>query len=246
MNKGAIIFGATSSIGKALCDQLAAEGYDLFLAGRDRDDLDIMATDLFIRHNIKVVTAKFDADKPQELPKFVHNSIAHLEDCSIAMLCLGSLGKQEDGETRFEEAAVTINRNFTAAAAILMETANAFIEKKSGTIVALSSVAGDRGRQSNYIYGAAKGGLNVYLQGLRNRLASHNVHVITVKPGFIDTAMTYGLPGMFMVAEPRAVAKSIIEAINRRRNIVYVPWFWKWIMLAIKLIPEGLFKKLRL
>ncbi|PID35291.1 MAG: short-chain dehydrogenase, partial [Rhodobacterales bacterium] len=105
-------------------------------------------------------------------------------------------------------------------------------------------VAGDRGRVGNYVYGAAKAGFATYLSGLRNRLTRAGGHVITVKPGFVDTSMTWGLDGMFLVASPEAVARDILKAVGKRRNVLYTPFFWRWIMLIIRLIPEPLFKKL--
>ena len=116
----------------------------------------------------------------------------------------------------------------------------------NGFIIALSSVAGDRGRQSNYIYGSAKGGLSVFLQGLRNRLFHSGVRVITIKLGFVDTAMTFGLPNLFLVASPQEVGKKIVKAVNRGRNVVYIPWFWRLIMGIICSIPECVFKRLKL
>jgi len=117
---------------------------------------------------------------------------------------------------------------------------------KRGFIIGISSVAGDRGRQSNYVYGAAKGALSLYLQGLRNRLHPSGVRVITIKPGFVDTAMTYGLPGMFLVASPQAVGESIASSPGKSADVVYLPWFWRYIMLIIKHIPEPIFKRLKL
>ena len=113
-----------------------------------------------------------------------------------------------------------------------------------GTVVGVGSVAGDRGRVGNYVYGAAKAGFHTYLSGLRNRLTRSGGHVVTVKPGFVDTAMTWGLEGMFLVAPPEKVANDILKAVRKRRNVIYTPFFWRWIMLIIRLIPEPIFKKL--
>jgi NAD(P)-dependent dehydrogenase (short-subunit alcohol dehydrogenase family) len=116
----------------------------------------------------------------------------------------------------------------------------------SGFLAAISSVAGDRGRQSNYVYGSAKGALSLFVQGLRNRLAPAGVRVHTIKPGFVDTPMTFGLPGMFLVADPGEIGEHIAAAIERGADVVYVPGFWRWIMLVIRLIPERVFKRLKL
>src|ERR1019366_4088331 len=146
-----------------------------------------------------------------------------------AVLCTGYLGDSETAQTDFSEARRIFDTNFTGSALALGVLANHFEQKRRGFICALSSVAGDRGRQSNYLYGAAKGGLTTYLQGLRNRLYHAGVRVITVKPGFVDTRMTYGPPKLAMVAAPEAVARDIYKAIQKGKDVVYVPWFWQFI-----------------
>jgi short-subunit dehydrogenase len=128
----------------------------------------------------------------------------------------------------------------------LTHVANYFESKKKGLIVGISSVAGDRAKQSNYVYGASKGALSLYLQGLRNRLFPAGVRVLTVKPGFVDTGMTYGMPGLPGLVSPETAARAIFKAIEGRKDIVYVPGFWRWIMLVLKLIPERIFKRLKL
>ena len=129
---------------------------------------------------------------------------------------------------------------------LLTALATFFEKKKSGFIVGISSVAGDRGRQSNYVYGSAKGAFALFLQGLRNRLHPAGVRVLTVKPGFIDTRMTFGEVAPGMAADPEAVGAAILKALDRNRSVIYVPWFWRYIMLVIRSIPEPIFKRLRL
>ena len=136
--------------------------------------------------------------------------------------------------------------NFTGAVSILNHCANYFETLQNGFIIGISSVAGDRGRQSNYLYGAAKGALSLYLQGLRNRLFVSGVRVITIKPGFVDTAMTFGLPGLFLVATPQFVGARIVSALGKSADIVYLPGFWRYLMLIIKHIPEAVFKRMKL
>ena len=140
----------------------------------------------------------------------------------------------------------TLTTNFTAAAICLAHLANDFETRGEGGIIGIGSVAGDRGRQSNYPYGAAKAGLSVFLQGLRNRLAPAGIHVLTVKPGFVDTPMTQGLDGLFLVAPPAKVADDIVRAYTKKKDVLYTPFFWRWIMLITKSIPERIFKKLKL
>jgi short-subunit dehydrogenase len=142
----------------------------------------------------------------------------------------------------------TYDVNLTSAASVLEPIAAHMAERGTGWIAAVSSVAGDRGRQSNYLYGSAKAGLTAYLQGLRNRVHHHGVDVLTIKPGFVDTPMTHGLldPDSPLVASPDRVAKDIDRAIRRRRSKVYTPWFWRGIMAIIRNIPEAIFKRLKL
>jgi decaprenylphospho-beta-D-erythro-pentofuranosid-2-ulose 2-reductase len=139
-----------------------------------------------------------------------------------------------------------IARNLTGAINLLEPLAACLERQRTGFIIGISSVAGDRGRQSNYIYASAKGGFSIYLQGLRNRLFHAGVRVLTVKAGFVDTAMTYGMPNLFFVASPDYVGEQIVRALEKGRDVAYVPWFWRYIMLVLKLVPESIFKRLKL
>ena len=139
-----------------------------------------------------------------------------------------------------------LETNFVSVVSLLTYMANYFSAKKSGTIAVISSVAGDRGRQSNYVYGAAKGALTLVLQGLRNRLFSDGVQVLTIKPGFVDTPMTADIKKNFLFVKPKLVAEQIVIAVKKKKDVVYVPWFWRYIMLIIKIIPEFIFKRLSL
>jgi short-subunit dehydrogenase len=160
-------------------------------------------------------------------------------------LAFGYLGDQQAARD-FGVGKKVIAANFTGATSILSHCANYFEQKKCGFIIGVASVAGDRGRQSNYVYGAAKGALSLYLQGLRNRLYVSGVRVITIKPGFVDTAMTYGLPGLFLVASPQYVGQRIVGSLTKSADVVYLPWFWRYIMFIIKCIPEPVFKRMKL
>jgi len=156
------------------------------------------------------------------------------------------LGDQAKAQVIWDEARLILETNFTGCVSALNILANHFELKRTGFICAITSVAGDRGRQSNYHYGAAKAGLSVYLQGLRNRLFPAGVNVITVKPGFVDTRMTYGRPGLFLLASPESVAQGIFRAIVKGKSVVYLPWFWRPIMLIVRSIPETIFKRLKM
>jgi short-subunit dehydrogenase len=162
------------------------------------------------------------------------------------IVAFGTVGHHQEALKEFKKAKSILETNFLGACSILTHCANYLEREQAGFIIAFSSVAGDRGRQSNYIYGAAKGGLSIFLQGLRNRLSSSHVHVMTVKPGFVDTAMTFGRSDIFLVASPQYVGKRIVKALEKSCYEIYIPWFWRPIMWIIKLIPESIFKRLKL
>ncbi len=241
----ALILGAKSAIAQAIAERL--EGYDFVLAARRSNELEPFAADLRLRRSCQVDLIDFDAldfTSLEHLPQQVHKTCGEFD---LVVLVFGYMGDQTSGRRDTEEMAQTINANFTGAAIALAHLAN-YLENrdKKGGIIGISSVAGDRGRQSNYLYGSAKGGLSLFLQGLRNRLATTPVHVLTVKPGFVDTPMTQDLEGLFLVAPPAKVADDIVRAYEKKKNVLYTPFFWRWIMLIIRSIPERIFKKLKL
>jgi decaprenylphospho-beta-D-erythro-pentofuranosid-2-ulose 2-reductase len=242
-----LILGGTSAIARAVAAEFAAHKFDLILAGRDCEELSTIGTDLSIRYGVRTKVQFFD------ILDFESHQAA-LESCLSeggraimgAVLCIGYLGNQGAAQVDPEEAGRILHTNFTGCVSVLNLLANYFEKRGRGFITAVSSVAGDRGRQTNYFYGAAKAGLTTYLQGLRNRLYHSGIQVLTIKPGFVDTRMTYGRPNLLLLASPETVARGIYQAVVRRKDVVYLPWFWRWIMLAVGLIPEAMFKRLRL
>lgn len=251
MERPVLILGATSAIARGAAAAFAARGHALYLAGRDPDELERLAADLRLRHGAAVSHGYFDAEDYESHGPFVERVRRDTGRLHGVLLAFGYLAERERARTPSEGAA-TIARNLTGAVSVLEHCAAVFERqheesRDSGAfIIALSSVAGDRGRQSNYHYGAAKGGLNVYLQGLRNRLYPAGVRVLTVKPGFVDTPMTFGMPGLFLVARPEAVGEAIARAPEGGRDVIYVPWFWRYLLLAVRLIPERVFKRMKL
>lgn len=249
MNKTILIVGAGSAIAKALAALLCRQNYSLILAGRNLEDLNSIAADLRVRYQAEILVEPFDALDFTSHPAFWDRcrtgGRGNLEG---VIVCYGYLPDQSKAQADVDEAIRTINVNFTSAVSILELAARDFEQRRSGFLVGVSSVAGDRGRQSNYLYGCAKGGLSTYLQGLRNRLYHAGVHVLTVKPGFVDTPMTRGRidPRSPLVASPERVARAIARGIRRRANVVYTPWFWRIIMAIVGRIPEWLFKRMRL
>lgn len=246
MTEGVLVVGATSAIASALARELAAAGYNMHLASRDTEELKRLSADLGLRYGVEVGYTDFDIEDVDSHERLLDRAIETLGNFVGVVLAAGMLVDSQQMQNEETMAAKVLAVNFTAPALLLSRCARALESRGHGFIVGLGSVAGDRGRQSNYTYGAAKGGLALYLQGLRNRLAPSGIHVLTVKPGFVDTAMTYGLPGLFLVAMPQAVASDIMRGIRKRRNTLYTPWFWWLIMFVIKAIPEGLFKRMKL
>ena len=242
-----LILGATSGIARAVGAEFASHNYNLILAGRNPEELQVLATDLRLRYRVQAETLLFDILEFQKAESTLQSYLDRLgTELEGVILCIGYLGDQQIAQSDPEEARRILDSNYTGCVLALNVIANHFEKRKSGFICGISSVAGDRGRQSNYLYGSAKAGLSAYLQGLRNRLYHANVRVITVKPGFVDTRMTFGRPNLFLVASPQAVARGIFAAIRSGKDEVYLPWFWRFIMLVIRSVPEGIFKKLRM
>lgn len=244
MNKSVLILGASSDIARAIAQKFGSEGWSLLLAGRNVELLSRDATDLRLRHNADAEAFEFDALDFGSHARF-WDSLPAKPDGVVCVF--GYLGDQRVSERNWSEARKAIDTNFTGAVSILNIAANDFEERKSGFIIGISSVAGDRGRMSNYIYGSAKAGFTAYLSGLRARLSKSEVKVMTVKPGFVATRMTEGMstPAL-LTATPQQVAADVMRAFKSGKPVVYTRWFWKYIMLVIVHIPERVFRKLKL
>lgn len=239
-----LILGARSDIAKAVAHKFAQNGFNIYLAARNHQKLERDVTDIEIRYHIKAQAVEFDALDYNGHQDFYNK----LQEKPLGVVCsVGYLGDQKQAELDFSEADKIIRTNYAGCVSILSIIASDFEKREKGFIVGISSVAGDRGRQSNYFYGSAKAGFSAYLSGLRNRLSRSNVQVITVKPGFVDTKMTegMGLPSL-LTAQPEEVAENIYKSWKNRKDVVYTKWFWRWIMLVIQCIPERIFKNLKL
>jgi short-subunit dehydrogenase len=244
--KKVLILGATSSIAKAIADELAREGANLFLAGRNSLELERTARDLEIRHRTKVNFGQVDSKDFVGHTSFIKEAIEELGGIDGVVFAIGHLGEQPQDSHDGEKAREIVDINFTSAVTLLSSVANVLEDQKYGFILGLSSVAGDRARQSNYVYGAAKGGLSLYLQGLRNRLDRCGVKVITLKLGFVDTPMTYGKNRLFWVSSPEYVGRLACQTLKKSAGVYYIPCFWRIIMFIIRCVPERIFKKLSL
>ncbi len=244
MNSTVLILGAASDIGRAIARNYAATGRPLILAARDPERLEPDAADLRLRYQVAVRICAFDVLDSGGHAGFVDG----LGELPGTVVCtVGLLGRQ--GEDQHSPAATEsiIATNFTGPAMVLGLLADRMEAAGRGTIIAISSVAGDRGRASNYIYGSAKAGLTAFLSGLRNRLAGKGVHVVTVKPGFVRTRMTEGmpLPGV-LTADPEEVGRAVVQAEARGRDVIYVRPVWWLVMTIIRLLPEVVFKRTKL
>lgn len=245
--KGVVVLGATSAIARAVANEFAYRGYNLVLAARDQEENEAIAADLRVRWGANVAALPFEAEDYDSHPAFFESCHQVLGDAMEGVvLCFGYLAEQAAAQTDFFLAHRTIDVNYTSAVSILEIFARHFEQQRRGFLCGVSSVAGDRGRQSNYLYGSAKAGFSAYLEGLRNRLFHAGVHVVTVKPGFIDTKMTFGKPNLLLLAPVSKAGKDIFNAIRHRKNVAYVPWFWRYIMLIIRHIPEWQFKKMKM
>lgn len=240
-----LILGATSSMARALIRKLAEDGHGLILAGRDLKDIEATAADAQLRGARMVQAMAFDARDTQSFAPLIDRLTA--EDGILnAAVFVGSMPPQAEIDADPSLMDGVIQDSFTGPSRLLQMLAPHMEARKGGTVIGVGSVAGDRGRLGNYVYGAAKAGFHTYLSGLRNRLTRVGGHVVTVKPGFIDTAMTWDVEGMFLVAAPDKVAADILKAKARKTNTLYTPGFWRIIMTIIRLVPEPIFKKLSL
>jgi short-subunit dehydrogenase len=240
-----IILGATSSMARAFARKVAAEGAGVLLAGRDMDDLTVQAADAKVRGARMAEAVTFDARAPEGFQSLI-DRLAREEGELNAAVFVGSMPAQAEIDADPALIDGTVTDSFTGPARFLQMLAPLMEARGGGTVVGVGSVAGDRGRIGNYVYGAAKAGFATYLSGLRNRLTRAGGHVVTVKPGFVDTSMTWGLPGLFLVATPEAVAEDLWKAVRKRKNVIYTPFFWRYIMLIIRHIPEPIFKKMKI
>jgi short-subunit dehydrogenase len=242
-----LILGATSMIARETAAAFADAGYDLVLAGRNAEEVERVAADITIRHGVLAGAEKFNALDTDDHARFAEAITVTAGDALAGVvLAFGVLGDSERAATDFDHAQQIIAANYLGAVSVLTHLVPHFEGRKSGFIVGISSVSGDRGRGSIYTYGSSKGGFSLYLQGLRNRLHKSGVQVLTVKPGFVDTRMTYGAVKPGMAADPAAVARAIIRGVRKKKSVVYVPRIWRLIMFVIRSIPESIFKRLDL
>ena len=241
-----LILGATSAIAKHTARLLAADEHSLYLVARNEDKLSAMKQDMLVRGAKEVNYETLDLADDKQHTQLIQRITTTMGSIDTVLIAYGTLANQEISASSYEKTLKELQINCLSVISLLTILANQLETQVSGSIAVISSPSGDRGRQSNYIYGTAKGALSIFLQGLRNRLAKSNVHILTIKPGFVDTPMTKGFKKGFLWVSPEVISKGIYNAIKKKKEVVYLPFFWLFIMLGIKSIPEKIFKHLKL
>jgi short-subunit dehydrogenase len=244
--KKVLVIGATSAMAEACSRLWAAQGCSLFLVARDAARLDAIAADLKVRGAAQLGVSVLDLNDLALHAGLVESAASAMGDIDIALIAHGTLGDQQAGERDFTVALQELNTNAISVMSLLTLLANRMQAQRRGSLVSISSVAGDRGRASNYIYGTAKGAVTLFTQGLRQRLHGDGVQVLTIKPGFVDTPMTRAFKKGPLWATPDQVARGILKAIDARRSEVYVPGFWALIMWVIRHLPNAVFDRVKL
>ena len=241
-----LILGATSPIAAAVAREYASKGHPVFLAARNTEAAGALADELAKAHGVETGFGAFDALETDTHAALVARVEEELGPLEVALVAFGDMGDHDAAQHDPAAARRIIDVNYTGAVSICEAAAAALTAHGAGSIIGISSVAGERGRQSNYIYGSAKGALSLYLQGLRNRLHPLGVHVMTAKLGFVATRMTEGLETAIPIADPADVGRALYSAERRGKNVVYYPKFWAGIMGVIRAIPESVFKRMKL
>jgi decaprenylphospho-beta-D-erythro-pentofuranosid-2-ulose 2-reductase len=241
-----LIMGATSAIAEATARVFARRGDALLLVGRSAERLQAIAADLKVRGAAIAEYQTQDAIEMDRFPALLDSATAALGGLDTALIAHGTLSDQKECEASLEALLQEFTINALSVMALCTLLANRFAEQKHGTIAVISSVAGDRGRQSNYVYGSAKAAISAFTSGMRQRLHSQGVRVVTIKPGFVDTPMTAAFRKGLLWASPATAARYIARAMIRGTPVVYVPWFWRPIMAIIRAVPEFIFRRLRL
>jgi decaprenylphospho-beta-D-erythro-pentofuranosid-2-ulose 2-reductase len=241
-----LIVGATSAIAHETAKCFARDGAELYLVGRNSEKLAAVADDLKVRGAKRVETFQLDLVEMERHQELLETAIATLGTLDMLLIAHGTLGDQQLCQQSVAETMREFANNCTSFISFLTISANYFEQQRRGCIAVITSVAGDRGRPSNYVYGTAKAAVSTFLQGLRARLYKSGVAVVTIKPGFVDTPMTAAHKKGLLFAKPRSVGEGIYKAMKQGKDVAYLPWFWRPIMFVVRSIPESLFKRLSL
>lgn len=239
-----LIIGASSGIGRESAHVFAQEGHNVICSSRDKEELEYLVSDLKLRYDCKAYAVSVDLTQLSKINSYVVEIYKIVQTLDCVVVTVGTMPGDQEHYYNQKELLHTAMTNYIGIAAVLNEISTKMREINSGVIVCLSSVAGERGRQSNFIYGATKSALSTYLQGLRMKLNKYNIQVITVFPGYVDTLMSYGKVKAIFAVSPYYFARRIYKLSGSKRNIVYIPVIWWFIARILKSIPEGIYKRL--
>ena len=241
-----LVIGATSAIARSVSRLYAVKNAKLFLLARDEERLRESAADLELRGASSVKVLNYDAENTDKHSAIVEAAVESLGSIDIALICHGNLPNQEECQEDYEKAEDAIRVNGLSVISLCTEIVNRLRKQKKGTLAVITSVAGERGRQSNFVYGAAKSMVSTYLQGLRGSLVTDNVNIVDVRPGLVDSPMTAHLKKGPLWSSPESIASSIIKGIGKKRHVIYAPSYWRLIMLLVCVIPENIFKRIKI
>ena len=239
-----VIFGATSAIAIAVARRYAERGATFHLVARDLERLEELQKDLSVRGAHAVSTASADLTDTAKHPALVADTQDQLGSIDLAFSCYGELPEQSECEQNAEALFKCFEVNTSSVLSLLCELAKALESQTTGQIAVVTSVAGDRGRRSNFAYGASKAAVSTFLEGLRGRLHSSGVGVVDIRPGLVDSPMTAHIPKGPLFSSPQQVARCIVRGLDRDRTLIYAPGYWRWIMLVVRLIPTRIFRRL--
>ena len=241
-----LIIGATSSIAHETAKHFAKNHAHLYLIARNPEKLQAISNDLKVRGAKSAQTCLLDLNNLDQHQEAIQSAIETLGRIDLVLISHGTLADQQLCQQSVTKTIEELTTNFTSVISLLTILANYFEQQRHGCIAVVTSVAGDRGRRSNYVYGTSKGAVTIFLQGLRSRLSKAGVTVLTIKPGLVDTPMTASLKKGPLFAQSNKIGKGIYKAIKKRKDVIYLPWYWRPIMLIVRSIPEPIFKRLSL
>ncbi|MCB1044108.1 MAG: SDR family NAD(P)-dependent oxidoreductase [Acidobacteria bacterium] len=240
-----VVFGATSAIAQAASHFWAARGDRLLLVARNADNLNAVANDLRARYDVDIATHQADLADVAGVPDLVHSVFESMSQVDRVLIAYGTLPDQEACEIIPADAWPHLTTNFVSPVILVGELSRR-MASHGGCIGVITSVAGERGRRSNYVYGSAKAGLMTFLQGMRHRLHGTKLHICDIRPGFIATPMTQHLKQGLLFAKPAKVAPRLVQAMDRGKSVVYLPGFWRWIMWVIRAMPTYIMHRTKL